>query len=83
MARVGPNLQHRCPRCGEVGDPRMCNCMARLRRYTSEARRLLRLGETMHAGGQLHEAERLLEQLALDAQKQGWEQRARRGRGRR
>lgn len=79
MNRPDPS-KHHCPRCGETGDPRTCNCMRRLSRYIAEARLEIRLGRPTHGGGQLTEAERLLEFLALDAKKQARERPRAKGR---
>jgi hypothetical protein len=68
MRHTDPS-KHRCPRCEEIGDPRTCNCIRMVKRRLSEVRRRLKLGEPIRAAGELHEAERLLELLALDAQK--------------
>lgn len=70
--------KHRCPRCGETGDPRICNCMDRLSRHVREAQRNLKLGRTIHAAGELHRADQLLELLALDARKQAGDRRSER-----
>ena len=62
--------QHVCPRCKEKGDPRSCACMRTLARRLREVRHELNMGRPTHAGGQLREAERMTELLALDAQHQ-------------
>ncbi len=67
MSKPRPNTRHRCPRCEQVGDPRLCNCMERLRRYAHEAREEWRRGRWMYAGGHLANLENLLEELRLDA----------------
>lgn len=73
-----PRTDHRCPRCDQVGDPRACNCMRRLRRYSEEARRLLRAGHPTKAMGQLAELDKLLELLSRDADVTRREERQRR-----
>ena len=69
--------RHRCPRCNVIGDPRMCNCMKRLRRYVAEARRHQKEGRPLQVRANLANADKMLEDLALDAGK------ARSGRGKR
>jgi len=65
--KAQPRTDHRCPRCGEVGDPRLCNCMRRLRRHSAEARKLLRTGHPTRALGELANLDKLLELLSRDA----------------
>lgn len=67
MNKPRPNTQHRCPRCSQVGDPRLCNCMKRLRRYAFEAREAHRRHKRHLVGGHLANLENLLEELRLDA----------------
>jgi hypothetical protein len=59
----------RCPRCGQVGDPRSCTCMRRLRDYCEETLTEIRLGRSIKAEAAIAKAQELLRLLALDGQK--------------
>ena len=62
-------LRWRCPRCGEIADPRTCTCMRALRRHLDDAAHEITMGRPLRAERKLAEARSLLTLLGLDADK--------------
>lgn len=72
----------RCPRCHEQGDPRVCNCMRRVKRHLDEARRHFNCGRPGMGEREVAMARDLLGLLEADAghQRRDRPRRARSGR---